>query len=315
MSAFSLKKTANIEAWKAHHRSSCVESLERILRAPLQSLLTALALAIALMLPAALLVALNNIAQLGERWDASPRLSVYLKPQMDMTAVNALQERLKHRSGIKGITFISAEDALSKMQNLGDLAEIIQGLDRNPLPSTLIITPLLEGEHLTGLETLATELRQEPIVDQVELDLLWVKRLEQWLRLGRQFALGLGGLFTLGALIVVGNTVRLSIENRRDEILVTQLVGGTQGYIRRPFLYTGAWYGLLGGLLASLTLALGFALLRLTTEELAATYQTDFILQGLGFFGSLGLILISSLIGLVGAWLAVGRHLSSMNPQ
>ncbi|HMW50164.1 MAG TPA: permease-like cell division protein FtsX [Cellvibrionaceae bacterium] len=315
MSAFSLQKTANIEAWKAHHRSSCVESLQRILRAPLQSLLTALALAIALMLPAALLVALNNIAQLGERWDASPRLSVYLKPQMDMTAVNALQEKLKHRSGIKGITYISAEEALNKMQNLGDLAEIIQGLDRNPLPPTLIITPLLEGEHLTGLEALATELRQEPIVDQVELDLLWVKRLEQWLRLGRQFALGLGGLFTLGALIVVGNTVRLSIENRRDEILVTQLVGGTQGYIRRPFLYTGAWYGLLGGLLASFTLAIGFALLRLTTEELAATYQTDFILQGLGFLGSLGLIATSSLIGLVGAWLAVGRHLRALAPQ
>lgn len=315
MSAFTLNKSANIEAWKAHHRISCVESLLRILRAPLQSLLTALALAIALMLPAALLVALNNIAQLGERWDASPRLSVYLKPQMDMTAITALQEQIKHRSGIKNVAYISADDALKKMHNFGDLAEIIQGLDRNPLPPTLIVTPLLEGEHLTGLESLAEELRKEPIVDQVELDLLWVRRLEQWLRLGRQFALGLGGLFTLGALIVVGNTVRLAIENRRDEILVTQLVGGTQGYIRRPFLYTGAWYGLFGGLLASISLAVGFALLRLTTEDLAATYQTDFILQGLGFLGSVGLIAISSLIGLIGAWLAVGRHLRAMAPR
>jgi cell division transport system permease protein len=314
MSAFTLNKSANLEAWKAHHRTSCVESLLRIVRAPLQSLLTALALAIALMLPAALLVALNNIAQLGERWDASPRLSVYLKPQMDNTATNALQEQVRRHSGIKSVVYISADDALKKMQNFGDLAEIIQGLDRNPLPPTLIVTPLLEGEHLTGLEALAEELRKEPIVDQVELDLLWVRRLEQWLRLGRQFAIGLGGLFTLGALIVVGNTVRLAIENRRDEILVTQLVGGTQGYIRRPFLYTGAWYGLLGGLLASLSLAIGFALLRLTTQDLAATYQTDFILQGLGFFGSASLIVISSLIGLVGAWLAVGRHLRALAP-
>ncbi|HEY6530113.1 MAG TPA: permease-like cell division protein FtsX [Cellvibrionaceae bacterium] len=315
MSAFTLNKSANLEAWKAHHRISCIESLLRILRAPLQSLLTALALAIALMLPAALLVALNNIAQLGERWDASPRLSVYLKPQMDMTAITALQEQIKHHTGIKNVAYISADDALKKMQNFGDLAETIQGLDRNPLPPTLIVTPLLEGEHLTGLEALAEELRKEPIVDQVELDLLWVRRLEQWLRLGRQFALGLGGLFTLGALIVVGNTVRLAIENRRDEILVTQLVGGTQGYIRRPFLYTGAWYGLFGGLLASISLAVGFALLRLTTEDLAATYQTDFILQGLGFLGSVGLISISSLIGLIGAWLAVGRHLRAMAPR
>lgn len=314
MSAFFLDKTSNLEAWKAHHRTSCVESLLRIVRAPLQSLLTALALAIALMLPAALLVALNNIAHLGERWDASPRLSVYLKPQMDPTALTALQNQIQGRSGIKSVAYISPDEALKKMQNFAELAEIIQGLDRNPLPPTLIVTPLLDGEHLTGLEALAGELRREPIVDQVELDLLWVRRLEQWLRLGRQFALGLGGLFTLGALIVVGNTVRLAIENRRDEILVTQLVGGTQGYIRRPFLYTGAWYGLFGGLLASLSLAIGFALLRLTTQELAATYQTDFILQGLGVFGSLGLIVISSFIGLFGARLAVGRHLRALAP-
>ncbi|MEY4588038.1 MAG: hypothetical protein RL497_114, partial [Pseudomonadota bacterium] len=134
MSAFTLNKNASLNAWKAHHRISCLESLLRILHAPLQSTLTALALAIALMLPAALLVALNNIAQLGERWDASPRLSVYLKPQMDMTAINALQQKIQHRSGIKSVAYISAEDALKKMQNLGDLAEIIQGLDRNPRP-------------------------------------------------------------------------------------------------------------------------------------------------------------------------------------
>jgi cell division transport system permease protein len=298
-----------LEAWKAHHRQSARDSFRRLWAAPIQTLVTATALAIALMLPAALLVALNNLARLGDSWDASPKLSVYLKPQMDTRASDALMAQIRQAPGIKQVIYISPDDALKKLQHLGGFAESLQGLERNPLPPTLVVSPLLDNLNLSALEALAQQLRQEPIVDQVDLDMLWVVRLQHWLRLGRQFALGLGALLSLGAMIVVGNTIRLTIENRRDEIRVIQLVGGTNGFIRRPFLYAGAWMGLLGGLLASLGLAVGFAWLRYISRDLADTYQTDFVLQGLGFFGSLGLMLLSSLLGLVGAALAVGRHL------
>ncbi len=303
-----------LQAWKDHHRASAHDSLLRLWRAPIQSLLTASVIAIALMLPAALWVALNNIQQLGEGWDASPKISVYLKPQMDTTAIDTLKTQLQNRPGIKHVEYVSPEQALASLNTMAGFGETLKGLNRNPLPPTLILTPIFNAVDVAQIQTITDDIAKQPIVDQVDLDMAWVRRLNQWLELGKQCAWGLAGLLSFGLLIVVGNTIRLGIENRRDEILIIKLVGGTNGFIRRPFLYAGAWYGLFGGVIASIALAISFLCLRSATAELAAAYQTDFILSGLGVLGSLVLIALSGLIGLCGAALAVGRHLGDVEP-
>ena len=143
----------------------------------------------------------------------------------------------------------------------------------------------------------------------------WVKRLQQLLTLGKKMVFGLGGLLALGVLLVIGNTIRLAIENRRDEILVVKLVGGTDAYVARPFLYTGLWYGIGGGLLALVILGIGFFWVSSTVDQLAALYQSNFRLQGLGFFGSIQLVLLAGLTGWIGAWIAVFRHLIQIQPR
>lgn len=304
-----------LQAWKLHHQQSALDSFRRLRKTPIQSLLTACVIAIALMLPAALWVALNNIEQLGEGWDASPKISVYLKPQMDMVAIDALKNQLMARPGVKQVVYISPDEALNKLKTMAGFGETLQGLAHNPLPPTLIVTPVFNAVDIEQIQAITNDIAKEPIVDQVDMDMAWVRRLQQWLALGKQCAYGLAGLLSFGVLIVVGNTIRLAIENRRDEILIIKLVGGTNGFIRRPFLYTGAWYGLLGGLVASVALAICFMLLRNATRDLAAAYQTDFILSGLGFAGTVILVTCSAIIGLLGAILAVGRHLQEIEPR
>ncbi len=176
-----------------------------------------------------------------------------------------------------------------------------------------MLTPAT-GDPAT-LENLRQRLLAESSVDDVTLDMDWVQRLHAIMIVGRQLVLGLAGLLGLGVLLLIGNTIRLEIESRRDEIVVIKLVGGTDGFVRRPFLYTGAWYGLIGGLLACLLVSTCIASLSDAVHQLAAAYQSQFWLQGLGLSGCVLLIFGCVLLGLVGAWLAVGRHLRAVEPR
>jgi len=148
----------------------------------------------------------------------------------------------------------------------------------------------------------------------VQLDMKWLQRMQQILDIGRQITVLLGGALSLGVLLVVGNTIRLAIENRREEILVVKLVGGTNGFVRRPFLYTGLWYGVFGGLIAWLGVVIAQFWLGATVTRLAALYQSDFALKNIGLDGMLVLIALGGILGLVGAALAVGRHIAQLEP-
>ena len=153
------------------------------------------------------------------------------------------------------------------------------------------------------------------LVDDVMLDMKWMQRLQAMLEVGERLAFSLGLALALGVLLIIGNTIRLAIENRRDEIVVVKLVGGTNAYVRRPFLYTGIWYGVIGGMLAWVLVALGLQWISGPVGHLAELYQSLFHLIGLGFVGLVALLLIGAGLGLLGAWLAVARHLSSIEPK
>jgi cell division transport system permease protein len=301
------------DAWLAHHSTSAIESLLRLFQTPLQSGMTWLVVAIAVTLPATLFVALTNLEQLTQQWQKNSEMSVFLRQNAQEKAINELQQRWSARADIAQLTYISPTDALAEFRLHSGLGRIVDSLEQNPLPSVLLVQPKTSIPSL--LENLQQELAREPLVTEVRIDMQWIRRLQEFMRLAERLVLALSGLLTLGLLVIIGNTIRLAIENRRDEILIIKLVGGTNAYVRRPLLYTGLWFGLGGGILAALLLAIGLRWLGNPIAQLANLYQSSFQLHGLGLTGSLQLILMTGLMGLLGAWLAVGRHLSRIEPR
>lgn len=302
-------------AWRQHHGASALDSFGRLADTPLQTLMTALVVAIALALPATLLLALGNLQRVGERWDSNPKVTIFLKLGSQEAAIEGLRASLQRMPEVQDLEYISAEQALQSFQSQSGFSEAITALETNPLPPTVVVTPTAEAIAPAQLEVLRQRISSDPLVDEVSLDMEWVRRLNAIMTLGKQLVMGLAGLLGLGVLLVIGNTIRLEIESRREEIVVIKLVGGTDGFVRRPFLYTGFWYGVIGGLLSCLLVSVGVASLSGPVRALAATYQDTFVLHGLGFAGCLMLVICCIALGLLGAWLAVGRHLSAIEPR
>ncbi len=305
---------AKLRGWIRHHRSSARDAARKIFDAPVQSGMTALVIAIALALPAALYVAVDNLQQLSTGIEDSAQITVYLRQGIKPEAVDKLQDKLRAHEGIETFTFISAEDALKEFQQLSGLGEALHLLDENPLPAVLMLQSAGTVADLAATEALVTELRSWDGVDDVRLDMKWMQRLHAILSVGRRIALALGAVLGLGVLVVIGNTIRLAVQNRRDEIVVVKLVGGTDGYVRRPFLYTGLWYGLLGGFGSWLLVWAGMLWLSSAVLDLSNLYQSSFRLSGLGISELGALLLCGAVLGFLGAGLAVGKHLSDVEP-
>lgn len=302
-------------AWWRHHKESAAGSIGRLLRTPLQTLMTALVVAIALALPSTLFSMLENVYRLGDRWDSSPKLSVYVRMGAKPIALQALEKRLREIPQVAKIEFVSADEALRQFQADSGFGLALEVLEENPLPNTFIITPVTEALSTDRLDQLKQQVAAEGLVDEVVLDMDWVKKLKAMMALGQQVVLGLAALLGLGILLAVGNTIRLEIENRRDEIVVIKLVGGTNGFVRRPLLYTGVWYGFLGAVLACVLSSSAMASLQGPVASLAMAYQSEFTLAGIGVRGVCVLLASGVGLGLVGAWLAIARHLSAIEPR
>lgn len=303
------------DAWSAHHSNSAIESLLRMLGTPLQSLMTWLVIAIAIALPAALFVVFNNVQQIGQSWQDSSQISVFLKKDATANQAQDLRGRWAQRADVAQATYVSPEQALEEFKLGSGLGELANHLDENPLLAVILVKPKIGGNAPDALTSLQQALVADPLVADVRLDMLWVKRLHQFITVAERFVVALAGLLALGVLLVIGNTIRMAIESRRDEIVVVKLVGATDAYVRRPFLYTGLWFGVGGGILAAILLAVGFWWLSAPVTQLADLYQSSFRLQGLGFIESLQLILIAGCTGLLGAWIAVTRHLYLIQPR
>jgi cell division transport system permease protein len=300
--------------WAGNHRRAVTDTLDRLIRAPLGTLMTVAAIAIALALPATLLVITDNLERLAGDWRRGAALSLFLSPGLDEAAGERLAAALRTRIDIARVDLISRAAGLAEFRAYSGLGAALDQLPENPLPVVLAVYPAADLGPGDDVDALVSGLAALPGVDFAQADAQWVKRLQSILSLLRDGTLLLGGLLALGVVLVVGNTIRLEIENRRDEIQVMDLVGATGAFIRRPFLYAGAWYGLLGGMLAWGVVSTAMALLDAPVSRVAALYDAELRLAGPDLRQSLALLVLGTLLGIVGSRIAVGRHLRRLRP-
>lgn len=304
-----------LRSWFGSHRDSARQALVRVRHYPFSSAMTVLVMTIALALPMGLSVLIGQVKQLGVNWQEAAQISVYLADDVSADKQQALTEQVRQLAGVAQAQLLDKDLALAEFQQHAGMGDALLQLDYNPLPSVIVVTPLSIDGGAAALEPLRDRLAAIDGVEQVQIDLLWVERLAAILAMFERFAGGLGVLLIIALLLVMANTIRLAIESRRDEILVIKLVGGTDAFVRRPFLYIGVLYGLLSGVLAWILLALGLAWLNVTVERVASLYQSEFALFGMPFTDGLALVFGSMVLGLAGAWLAVGQHVRAIEPQ
>jgi len=292
-----------------------VTTARRLLGTPLSSLLTWLVIGVAMALPAGLYVALGTVERLAAGWDGAARLSLYLERSLSDADGRALAATLAGDTRFTVTGYISPEQGLEEFRSLSGYGDILDSLPYNPLPAVIVLRPTAATVDAAGAPALLQELAEIPGVDRAQLDLEWVQRLQAMTRLARRGVWVLAGLLGLGVLLVTGNTIRLAIENRREEIVVVKLVGGSNAFVRRPFLYTGLWYGVGGAVVGWLMLQGSLLWLGGPVARLAGLYRSEFALAWLGAGESLLMLAFGALLGLGGAWLAVGRHLAGIEPR
>ena len=307
------RSRSRIGAWLDHHAYSFVASIGRMLGKPWATLLTVGVMAVALALPLGLWGALSNVERLAGDVRQSRQVSVFLQSSVDASQAAALADTLRGDADVAAVELRTPDQGLAELHERGGLGEAVDaldslGLDENPLPYLLLVTPA--GDE----RLLADRLQSLPQADVVQHDAAWRERLDGWLRFGLWLAAVLAVLLGLGAALVVGNTVRLDIQQRREEIGVLQLLGATDGFIRRPFLYLGAWYGLAAGALALLVLTGTQLALRAPLAELAASYGSDFALRGFAPLHVLAIVLAAAALGWLGAGLVTGHYLRQTRP-
>jgi cell division transport system permease protein len=295
------------------HRDNLVGAVRRLTQQPFASTLTILVIAVALALPVALRVAVNNAGALSESWQGAADFTVYLDMDASDATAQGTARAIEDRADVAAVTLIDRDAALAEFRAQSGFGEALDALESNPLPHTLVVRPASGID--ADVETLAAAIRALPEADLVQMDTAWVTRLRAILALTGRLVDLATVVLGLAVAIVVGNTIRLEINSRSVEIEVTKLVGGTDAFIRRPFLYLGLCYGLAGASLAQVVVTLGLWVLGPAVRDVAALYGSTFALRGLSLLESGGLLLGGALLGWAGAWLAAARHLRAIEPR
>lgn len=302
-------------AWLLNHARALFFSLGKLYRTPVASLMTIAVIGIALALPAGLYVMLGNIKQITSNWNHGVQITLYLKPHVSNRSMDKLADQLRKNRQIAQVKTISPAQGLSELAKTGGFGGALDALPQNPLPPVIIVTPHLQGHHASQIRTLRQSLAQYPKVAQAQLNLAWVKRLYAIVATAQRALWVIGGILALAVLLIVGNTIRLDIFNRRQEIEVAKLIGATNAFIRRPFLYGGFWLGLFGGFLALTILTLSLWLLAGPVNYLAGLYGSNYTLSDLSISTTIKLLAFGILLGLCGSWFAVTRHLRNIEPS
>jgi cell division transport system permease protein len=304
-----------MKQWLERHVQTFVGSLGRLWQHPFSTLLTVLVIGIALALPACLHVLVQNVRAASGGWSNALDISVYMKPAATLEQAKQAAERVRKRRDVEDVKLVEADAALEEFRRNSGFGEALDALKDNPLPHALVVRPATEFREASQVEGLTEELRKIDHVDLVQLDTAWVSRFNAILDVVRRIVLLAAGLFALGILVIVGNTIRLDIENRRDEIEVTKLVGGSDAFVRRPFLYSGVWYGLGGALIAWLIVVVVISVLGQPVQRIAGLYGSTFELNGLGLEGTGVLLLGGVVLGWLGSFIAATRELRGIEPK
>lgn len=301
------------ESWLRHHQEVAASTWQRLVRSPASTLMALAVLAIALALPGFLSSVLVNAQQLTAGWQDDTRLSLYLHTNLSDDEADSFSRKLLLRDDIAAVDYISREQGLREFKRYSGFGDLLDSLEENPLPAAVIVQPKAQDAATLGL--LRAVLEDLPEVEYAMLDMEWLQRLAAILQVSERLITVLGLLLGLAVLLVVGNVIKVEIEGRRDEIVVSKLVGATDAWVRRPFLYTGLWYGLLGAVLAWLIIQLAWLMLKTPLHILLELYGSRFDITGFGWQESLMLLSVSLLLGWVGAWIAIRQHLKDIEPR
>nr|VFJ57005.1 MAG: cell division protein FtsX [Candidatus Kentron sp. DK]VFJ57929.1 MAG: cell division protein FtsX [Candidatus Kentron sp. DK] len=305
-----------LRTWAAWHWQVITSTIGQLREAPFTTMMTASVIGIALALPAGLYVLLENVQDISQGWSDTAQISLFLKLDKTDEEAKAIAGELREYPALEQVEVITRAEALAEYRQLSGFQTLFDALAvDNPLPAVLVLYPAPDYSDLAAIERIVNELKARDEVEIAQFDMQWLKRLYTIMELTQRIILGLSALLALGVLLIVGNTIRLGIRNRREEIEITKLFGASNAFIRRPFLYTGLWYGLLGGIIAWILVGLFFALLHGPVNRLSVLYHTEFppIFPGVDVL--LILLCAGAALGLSGSWIAVGRQLSGMEPS
>ena len=305
---------SRISAWWMHHLQSMVFSLGKLYRSPSATLMTITVIGITLTLPGGFYLLLKNIENVSGDLRSSTQITLYMDLDLSLDKARKFEQSLKTNPLIDHTGLTSRTSALEEFRQTSGFGKTLEQLENNPLPHTIIVQPVDALETLT-LKTLLIKLEATPEVDLAKLDTEWLERLYTLIEIAKRSVIIISILFSFAVLLIIGNTIRLDIQNRYQEIIVTKLIGATNSFIRRPFLYGGVWYGLFGGLLAWLIIELSIIALTGPFNTLNVLYQSSFQLITFTLTDFLILISSSTLLGLAGSWLAVARHLNEIEPK
>ena len=305
----------NAKNYVLRHIQSMLFSLGRLWRQPFSSFMTIGVIGIALALPACLFVLLQNINNVSNQWEDASQISLFLKQDLKEKQIKQLNNYISSWPEVNETNYQTSEQSLDEFRELSGLGHLLDTLPENPLPPVITLYPLDVDLPPNDMRALLEKLLALPEVMQAQLDMEWLQRLRSINEvLARGISL-LSLLLSMSVVLVIGNTIRLAILNCQSEIKIMKLVGATDRFIRRPFLYIGFWYGLLGGLFAWCTLLFAMSMLASPINALTTQYASDYQLHWFAGTFLLYLPLTGLFIGVLGAWIAVGRHLHAIEPS
>ena len=309
-----VRSSGPLSIWAGRHMSTSIGALGRLFRQPFASLMIVLVIAVTLALPAAINLVVKNARAVSGSWDNALDFAVYLRQDMSVSEAEGLGRLIAQRADVDAVDIITSEEALAEFKLQSGFGEALDQLPENPLPHTLVVRPGA-GNTTASLFLLQEEIGNLPETDYVQADTEWVQRFHAILDIVRQ-AIAIGAsLLGIAIVVIIGNTIRLDIENRREEIEVTKLIGASNAFVRRPFLWTGFWYGLFGGLLALALVRYGLFLLEGPVARLAGLYQSNIVISSLGVEESAAIIGIGVFLGLFASWFTTARHMRRIEPR
>ncbi|GIU19360.1 cell division protein FtsX [Shewanella colwelliana] len=307
--------TGRIVMFFIRHIQHAMGSMGELWRNPVSSLMTMAVLGVSLSLPAALQVLVKNAETITQSWNSAAEISLFIDEGRSERTIQSLISRISAYSEVSEVNYINRDQALEEFQRLSGFGEALAYLDENPLPAVVMVTPSIKYASPNGARELLKKLELEPEVSFGRLDIEWLERLQAVVRLLERTVLAIAALLVLAVVLVIGNTIRLAIMNRRTEIEVMKLVGATESFIQRPFLYTGIWYGIIGGILAWVIINLLVWYLDGALAQLLGLYGSSLEMQSLTLVELGQLVMLASFLGWLGSYLSVRQHLRAIEPS
>ncbi len=297
------------------HAHALFSSLGRLVRNPFNSSLTIIVMSIAISLASGFYLLVVNLQQLTGNIEATNQISLYLKSNVNNKVGQRLAKKIRQNNNLENVEFISKDKALQEFKVYSGFGDALNALDSNPLPAVIQVLPKNSLDDLHAIENLMAKFNKYPQVDYAQMDMQWVKRLQSMMLIIQRSVFLLSLLLGFAVLFITGNTIRLELQNRSDEVLVSKLVGATDSFIQRPFLYTGFWLGLFSGLIAWILVSIMLLVLKTPIKQLSILYNGTFELIYLSFSATFYLLVIASCLGVIGSWIVLRSQLKKIQPE